>query len=192
MSDNVYDMASEDAGQVVSTDDDKKRVARLAMTQVQLEQKVIDLEETLKKVKEELRRVAEQDLPEAMDKIGMAEFKLTDGTKIAVSKFYNASIGDEHKPKAFAWLDDNGHGSIIKTEVAVNFGKGDLELARAFQEWARGWNGASIDPELDQSVHWQTLRAFVKEQVESGAGLPFDLFGVYIGRKAKITFPKAK
>ena len=32
-----------------------------------------------------------------------------------------------------------------------------------------------------------TLKAFVKEQVEGGKELPFDLFGVYIANKTKIT-----
>lgn len=190
MSENVFDMAADDAGHVVSTDDDKKRIANLAFQLVNLEKELADLEENLRAKKEQVRRVTEQDLPEAMDKIGMAEFKLTDGTKIGVSKFYNASISEERKPEAFGWLEDNGHASIIKTEVSVKFGKGELELAKEFLEFARGWNGANIDPGLDQSVHWQTLRAFVKEQVESGASLPFDTFGVYIGRKAKVTLPK--
>ena len=32
-----------------------------------------------------------------------------------------------------------------------------------------------------------TLKAFVREQVETGKKLPFDLFGVYIANKTKIT-----
>jgi hypothetical protein len=35
-------------------------------------------------------------------------------------------------------------------------------------------------------VHPQTLAAFVKEQVESGADFPLDVFNVYIGQIAKI------
>ena len=32
-----------------------------------------------------------------------------------------------------------------------------------------------------------TLKAFVREQIESGNKIPFDLFGVYIANKTKIT-----
>jgi hypothetical protein len=32
-----------------------------------------------------------------------------------------------------------------------------------------------------------TLKAFVKEQVEEGKQVPFDMFGVYIANKTKIT-----
>jgi hypothetical protein len=31
-----------------------------------------------------------------------------------------------------------------------------------------------------------TLKAFAKEQVEQGSDIPTDLFGLYIGEKAKI------
>ena len=38
-----------------------------------------------------------------------------------------------------------------------------------------------------QKVEPMTLKAFVREQVETGKELPFDLFGVYIANKTKIT-----
>lgn len=183
---DVFNMAVEDAGNVKSSDDDKASVARLAELQISLSEEVKNIEELLKEKKKELQRIEEQDLPEAMDRIGMAEFKLTDGTKISVGTFYNASIPAERKDEAFNWLDEHGHGSIIKTSVKTEFGRGELEIAKAFFEYVRGFNQLTSDPSFDQAVHWQTLRAFVKEQVEDGAGLPLDLFGVFIGRKAKV------
>ena len=38
-----------------------------------------------------------------------------------------------------------------------------------------------------EKVEPMTLKAFVREQVESGKKLPFDLFGVYIANKTKLT-----
>ena len=48
---------------------------------------------------------------------------------------------------------------------------------------AMGWTNFK----LKEAVHPQTLKAFVREQVETGKELPFDLFGVYIANKTKIT-----
>ena len=42
-------------------------------------------------------------------------------------------------------------------------------------------------PEQKTHIHAMTLKAFVREQVEGGKKLPFDLFGVYIANKTKIT-----
>ena len=36
-------------------------------------------------------------------------------------------------------------------------------------------------------VEPMTLKAFVKDQIEKGSAIPMDLFGIYIGDKAKIT-----
>jgi hypothetical protein len=68
----------------------------------------------------------------------------------------------------------------------LNFGRGELEIAKEFVTWLNEQR-PELSPELSQNVHWQTLRAFVREMVESGAALPLDLFGVFIGRKAKLT-----
>jgi len=38
-----------------------------------------------------------------------------------------------------------------------------------------------------QKVEPMTLKAFVKDQVEQGKQIPFDMFGVYIANKTKIT-----
>ena len=34
-----------------------------------------------------------------------------------------------------------------------------------------------LQPSLDQSVHAQTLKAFLKEQLAMGTNIPLDLFG---------------
>ena len=35
-------------------------------------------------------------------------------------------------------------------------------------------------------VEPMTLKSFVKEQVEKGENLPYDLLGIYVGQRAKI------
>lgn len=191
---NVFDMASEDAdakSEVAPSDQGKASVARLAARSAQLANELAVLEQAVKDKKKELQRIDEQDLPEAMDAIGMSEFTLTDGTKISVKTFYTANITAENKPEAFKWLDDNGHGGIIKTQVNVAFGRGDLEVAKAFMDFTRTFEGSVIEPELDQSVFWSTLRKFVEEQITAGnEDLDRDLFGVYIGRKATVKAKK--
>lgn len=188
---DVLSMATEDAeADVAPSDQGKVSVAKLAAKQAALAEEIAILEQAAKDKKKELQRVSEQDLPEAMDAIGMAEFTLIDGTKISVKTFYSASITAERKDDAFAWLEANGHGGIIKTDVSVAFGRGDLEVAKSFLEYARGFNEAAINPELEQGVHWSTLRSFVKEQIEGGHPLPQETFGVYVGRKAELKVSK--
>lgn len=184
--DDVFSMAAEDSVAQPVTEDKLETITRLANLQLELQSSVERMELDIKEEKEKLRRVQEQDLPEALDAVGMSDFTLKSGFKIAVSPFYNASIPGERKDEAYKWFDDNGHGGMIKAAVEISFSRGEIEFARQFIEWLNT-QYTDLNVEFKQAVHWQTLRAFVKEQVESGAALPIDLLGVFVGRKAKIT-----
>ena len=65
----------------------------------------------------------------------------------------------------------------------MQFGKGEDSKAVAVLELlkANGYVAAN-----EKSIHPMTLKAFIREMVESGADLPLETFGVYIGNKAEI------
>jgi len=141
------------------------------------------LEQNLKETKEKLRVVEEQELPDAMHAANLAEIKLTTGAKIIVSPFYKGYISQANREAAHAWLKENGHEGIIKHEVSVKFGKDESEKAE-HAKYVLQQQG--LYPSVKEGVHSQTLNAFVKEQLTGGKDLPADLFGVYVGSRAKI------
>ncbi len=188
---DVLAMAKADAAAEPPPPEDMlKKIQFFGDKQKQLTKQIADLENQTTIAKEKLRRVQEQDLPEAMDAVGMTKFSMEDGTEIKVKPFYAASIPEERKEEAFDWMKENNFDGMIKADVKVTFGKGEFEIAQAFVEFIRGFNQKAIDPEYKESVHWQTLRAFVKEQIEGGKPLPLDMFGVFVGRKAELKLPK--
>lgn len=144
---------------------------------------VEQLETSLELAKGQLKRLEQELLPEAMQRIGLSEVKLSDGRKLTISPFYSGSIKDDNKAAALQWLRDNKCDGIVKTEVVAKFGKGQSEDAdRAF----RLLIDAGICAESNEGVHPQTLKAFIRERVENGQPIPTDLFGVFIGNKAKL------
>lgn len=188
---DVLKMAMEDAAKAEPVPEDKlERIRHFGAKQRSLTKALADLENNITALKEELRRVVEQDLPEAMDDVGMTKFVLDDGTTLTIKPFYSASIPEERKDEAFTWMKENNFDGMIKAEIKVNFGKGEFEVAQSFLNFIRGFNEKAIDPEYKEQVHWQTLRAFVKEQIEGGHPLPLDMFGVFVGRKAELKLPK--
>jgi hypothetical protein len=188
---DVLAMATADAEKEAPPPEDQlKRIQFFGQKQRDLTKQIADLENTLSVTKEKLRRVQEQDLPEAMDAVGMSKFVMDDGTTVTVKAFYAASIPDDRKEEAFDWLKEHDFDGMIKADVKVSFGKGEFEIAKSFVEFIRGFNEKAIDPEYKENVHWQTLRAFVKEQIEGGKPLPLDMFGVFAGRKAELKLPK--
>jgi predicted NACHT family NTPase len=80
-------------------------------------------------------------------------------------------------------LRDNNHGDLIKNTISVDFGRGEdndaADLKQGLNDMGRSYTDKT-------GVHPQTLRAFVREQVESGQTLPLDLLGVFIGQKTTI------
>lgn len=161
-------------------------VAVLAERQMMLEDTKDRLEAELKDVGRQLEEVATKLLPNAMQAVGLEEIKLTDGSKVSVSQFYSASIKEENRDPAHEWLRENGHGSLIKNSFDINFGKGeDAKASKLRKELVK----QQVPFVENSSVHSSTLRAWLKEQIESGVKIPLDLFGVFIGRKTKIKRP---
>lgn len=159
------------------------QVSQLVRKQIALEKRVEDLEEELKLAKENLRQVAEQDLPMALHEIGMKEVKMDDGSVVSVSNFYNVSIPKDKTDQAFDWLRTNGHGDLVKNVVSATFGRAEDNVAK---DLIGKLSDEGYNVSQKQWVEPMTLKAFAKEQVEQGSDIPTDLFGLYIGEKAKV------
>lgn len=138
---------------------------------------------------DQLRTIEDFKLPEAMDAANVKKLQLQDGGELSVKNVIKASLNAENQERGFAWLRSNDHGDLIKREIKAEFGRGQDEEAQKMISIIRE---AGYDPVDKSSVHWQTLNAFVKEQLEAGKNIPEDIFSVYKGRKASIKKPKEK
>ena len=165
------------------TDGELSIVSTLANKQLKLATNVAELEAELKAKKEELRLTSEQELPDAMQDAGLTQITLSTGEKISVNEFYNAHISKANQEKAYEWLVSNGHEGLIKNEVLMKFGRDESEVV---EQTVSALQSRGLSPEVRQSVHPSTLKAFVKEQFTSGNDIPTEPFGIYIGTKATI------
>jgi len=130
---------------------------------IEAEKATEDAENALKVAKEKERVMREETLPGMMQEIGVEKMTLLDGNEITVKQEVYASVPAHAKERAWAWLETNGYGGLIKTEVAVEFGKGALEEAHELIDKL-----ASIgvtNATLSRDVHAQTLKAFLKERL---------------------------
>lgn len=141
-------------------------------------------EESLSLLKHKARDMEERIIPEMMQEAGVSLLKLSDGSTVEVKPFYAAKIPESRVEEAFSWLRGKGFEDIIKNTVTASFNRGQdnevSELIKVCEDHGFNYN-------KKEKVEPMTLKAFVKEQVEAGKELPFDLFGVYIANKTKIT-----
>ena len=164
--------------------DDLTNISQLSRKLTQMEDQIEHLESELKIRKDELRKLSEDTLPNALLEQGLSEIKLTDGTTLSVTNYYSARITDETRDAAFKWLQENELGDIIKNTVSASFGREENDAA---QELMARLEEEGHDLVQKKWVEPMTLKATVKEQVEKGVALPLETFNVYIGQKIKVT-----
>ena len=160
-------------------------ISRLCQLLAQRKRMVADIEQQLKAAKDEMRKIEEEALPEAMRGLNIQSLTLEDGSTVEVKPFYRGHINEENKPDALAWLRQQGHADLIRHEFVFTFGKNQESAATMFRDFMRTWNGPKGKSKEVEGVHHSTLNAFVKEQMEDGVQLP-DSISVFAGNRAVV------
>lgn len=170
-----------------------QRIARLGNKQLELEQQVADAEKHLKTLKSELFTLTSSVIPEIMKEVGMMKFTMEDGSELEVKHHIKAAISQKNREAAFKWLRDNEAGDIIKNNVIISFGKGEDDRAHKAIQMLSGLN---YSPTQKESVHGNTLTAYVRERLEAGdkkfTQKVQEMLGVFEYDTTKITKPKKK
>jgi hypothetical protein len=157
-----------------------------------LEKERQDIEERLSRISERRKTITDKELVDLMDGAGVpsitlaAEGNLPEFT-VAVGPYYHANIADdwpdEKRAKAFAWIS-RYHGGMLRNTVTISFGKGSQKQQKALEGFLKKQKIAFSNK---FGVPWNTLTAFVKEQIEEHRKTPpLALLGATVGRVAKI------
>jgi hypothetical protein len=168
----------------MSTDNDKKSLSDQVEKLKDLEDSIVVKEEELKQLKQQADAMSGEVIPTMMQELNISTLKLADGSAVEVKPVYGASISPEKKEEAFEWLRSNGLGDLIKNEVTVSFGRNEDNKAIAYATLAQG---QGFQPSQKLKVEPMTLKALVRERLESGKEMPTELFNVFAGNRTKIT-----
>jgi uncharacterized small protein (DUF1192 family) len=175
-------------------------VADMAQRVLDLEDEINRLEDALKQKKQDLKVLAEQDLPELMQELNIKDFTLSNGAKVEIKDVIQASVPSQGsidraktedqrvelqmlQQQCFEWLRAQGAGDIIKSNVEVQFGRNEDDACNAFTDELRE---RQIYYKRAVGVHPQTLNSFIKERMSEGKEVPMEMFRVYAGRRANI------
>jgi len=129
-----------------------------------IEDEIQNAEESISKLKEQAKTLSQFEIPKMMEEMHITKLKLKDGESVEIKKIYGASIPPQHQEAAFTWLRENGLGDIIKNDITVTFGRGEDNKA---SEYATLAQGQGYEPVQKIGVHPQTLKAVVRERLES-------------------------
>ena len=152
-----------------------------------LEDEIEEKEKELKELKRKSELLSGEVIPTMMQEMNISTLKLADGSAVEVKPIYGASIPKDKQEGAFKWLRDNGLGDLIKNQIIVAFGRNEDNKAMAYATLAQG---QGYEPIQKLKVEPMTLKALVRERLESGKEMPTELFNVFAGNQPKITRSK--
>lgn len=209
-----------DAGRSAAGSDKADRVRRLGYELAGLQAQAEEAEAHLKDVKNRVNEFIHKKLPDALDEIQTDRLGLPDAdADMVLEPYYKANISsewpEERQNAAFAWLEANGFGSLVRHEVTYSFRRGEEEradwLVQVVQAAAERRaerlaaparaEGREVRPEetwdvpppvVRKTVPWNTLTSLVRTQSELPADdparkiLPLELLGAVVGRIVKI------
>ncbi len=157
------------------------------------EREVGDLNERLTEAKAAVLDLKHKKLVDLMheagvDKVGLPAEGNQPPYDATLSPYYHANIAANWEPTkrqaAFNWLEGEGHGDLVKTVITITLGRDQRDAAREIQAELEH-RGFSVSAQLD--VPWNTLTAFVREQVEKhGTVPPLETLGATVGQVVKL------
>lgn len=172
-----------------SPDHSLSRLTEMARELRRLQNEMESLSAQVEAKQQQINALAERDIPELMEQIGMEKFATTDGFSIELKESLRASIPAARKEEAFQWLEANHHQGLVKSEVSVAFGREDMPRAA---ELVGRLTADGMPAQFERWIEPATLSAWAREQLEAGGDVPSDLFGIFRQRQARIVLPKDK
>ena len=177
----------EDQREDLNSVGDAKSLSDQVVKLKKLEDDLVEKEKELKELKRHIELVSGEVIPTMMQEMNISTLKLADGSSVEVKPIYGASISPAKKEEAFDWLRNHGLGDLIKNEITVSFGRNEDNKASQYAILAQG---QGYEPVQKLKVEPMTLKALVRERLESGQEMPSDLFNVFSGNRTKVTRSK--
>jgi hypothetical protein len=188
LSEDVSALLLEDADRPLA-EDKLERLRAYGGILVQQKLRIAELEEQLKEQKQKFNKLVHEEVPSlfmevGVDRVGIPEL----GYDVVMKDYYHANIAadwpDDRREAAFTWLEREGHGDIIRLIVSVQFGREEYNKAMLCYDLLKK---SGLQPTLQKSVPWNTLTAWLREQVERYARLPpLELLGATVGKIVKL------
>lgn len=163
-----------------------------------LDMRIAEMTTELEKLHKQKEQLEARELVDLFDMAETDNHSLTaDGNLPAydfkLKTIYKAVLPKDSVP-GLSWLDSNGFGDMAKSVFTVTFDKSQAKAIKAFREIVHDFADIHrMGVEEERTVHWKTLTAFVKEQIENyKRAIPLDLLGAIIIRRVEIKQRKEK
>jgi len=178
----------EDRESVVPTDAETREIAGWVSRVQDLDERMVRLEAELAEAKASRRHVTTVDLPLAFQKLNISRMDLA-GMQLTIRDMVSPNVAKEDVPAMHAWLEEHGHGDLIKRLVKIPLGRGEDEALRKLEAYL---DQERIEYDVTEGVAHNTLAAWAKMMVADGQELPDRIFNLWIGQEVLLKTRKEK
>lgn len=200
MTNDDNDFETEYAGYLTSDQpiDDawKTRCHKAVDMAIKLEARIERGEALLAELRGQLRNLTDNVLPGLLLEVGQDKARLEGGIGLELKAKLECSIAADKNPKreqALQWLDDHGHGAIIKTDVMVRLDPEPDKKARQADGVVAAvtalFPGLSV--KFRREAHGGQVAALLGQLYADGEVFPMELFNAHPRKTVKITRPKS-
>lgn len=159
-------------------------IGALAEQQLELETKIDIAEAVLKEYKAELRKIAENVLPEAMLAANCRRFDLANGSVVSIKEDLSISVPKKNMDEIADWCRADGHQDIIKNSMTIDFGKGHDNVVADVKGYAED---KGLTTSTATSINSGTLKKLIREKMEGGTlDKELAFFGAFAWKKSVI------
>lgn len=157
----------------------------------ELEAEKADLEERLTNLNKRQYKISREELPTLMADAGITTLTLAaqgnhPAVEFKLAPYYEASIAASWDPDrraaAFEYLESEGAGDLIKTEITIAMPREKRAEAVKLLEQLRAMGQ---EPSVKDNVHASTLKSWLKEKCEAGEYVDLDAIGASVGSVVK-------
>ncbi len=163
-------------------------LADLAEQLVLAEKEAEKRRKALKAAENAVVLLAEKEIPQLIEELGMPippeglKIPTRRGFSIVVKESVKIECPKYRMPALVRWLDENGEAGMVKRQISLAFNREQSEEAARLRDELSGKYPAV---ESKETVHAQTLGAWVRRRLEAGEEVP-DCVSLFFARKATV------
>jgi hypothetical protein len=178
----VINQAFKDASEAIPPVERVKQLSSLAQTQLELEREMDVLEKQMEDLKTRHKKISETEIPECMTSLAIKSIILENGLILTIKPYYSGKVDSL---EGYRWLEDNGHGDLIRGEIKMVYPKEtNREDINKIREFIKSLGFVSDDK---ISVHHATLSSWLREMIEGGHEVNREVLNVTTGFRAKLS-----
>lgn len=159
-----------------------QKVNKLVRELFALDNEIEKADQQINKMKARRHMLSTVDLPEVMTEIGSSYTELDDGSGLVCSvdhKVYGSLPSRDHpdaRMAAIDYLKEHDGAELIRANVLVSFGKGDISSANRMRRMLIQKTNQPVT--VDAEVHHSSLAAWARARIKANLPTNMDIVGL--------------